>query len=1619
MARKKLNKKVAIIGAIVFVFLALAVMGLLFLKSRNPSPFIADGDKAMDAKDYAQAVKSYLKAADRARADSLKIVILYKLADAYFATNDWPRVVGCWERIVQIEPANVQARLERLRYFYALADSGINTFWQTVQTQVEEFIDQVDKSELAESLSKWKTADVEAKSEAKRVDSFLYFVRGRAYLGAAGSKQEAGTEDVYAKAIEDFQKVLEIEPDNVNAYLYLAQTTVLQGRELALKGSVSQRVAAEEKAIQLLTKCTEITKDDPKAYMNLLGIKLVLADQKGIEEVKKLEPDYLSVVQRFSNNADVYAGLASLYLLLSPQQIDKAAQAIEKAADIDKNDFKYAQTTAIVYLYQFAIHGRQSPEIFAKSVETSKKASLMPQAQDTPGPHRWAYITNKMAILEFIANRNLEQILYPFETISEQKKQQLIKDTEDILYQIQQVVGSGEHPAVVKWNGMLDLAKGNTDAGVRKLNSIYEKFGGGSGKTAGLDPIVPYALAKVYENSSEQGAVLNFLTTAMNLGIARFSRPEAVLEYCQTALKLEAWPTVVSNVDIYEKYFGPNQRSHSLKILANIGAGDYEQAQKLLAAEPQNDPNTYVLNITFVQGKINQIRSLLVQAQIEDLTKSVSQNEPNAAREARKNSLKSELTGLIDSLAQFITKLSVASPSSVNEGYVAAVCEDFLADGRINQAKELVNVLVKNAPDNLVARFYQKLLSEPQPDKLTVERRTQIEEQIYKSVTDPLDRAMNLGAFYKRNNESAKAAEQFKIALGDFLQTDASADQSLDTKTFQQKKNAVDNLFNAALVQQEWQLAMDIQAAAKRKNLDGCEGNFYAARLAAAKKDKASLGLLDECLKEKPIFSFGFLLRSNVWAIMGNEKEAIDDAKKAVMQNPQDGAIAKNLASLLFLRNQNLGKTVSNDQKDDLKSALDLAMRDNNGDMELFSFYAEFISDSQPDKALAIRRYLLQKYPNVSNAMLLGQMAVRRAGEVTDQKQKAALFEMAKSAFEQGKTIEPNNRQLIASIAGMYTAMGQPQLANKIIQDSNNQTLLWANYYQNGQYDQAQKILTASYQSNPKDTAVLRGLLAVSEKTMNKDDAQRYGTELVAVDDTVESRLLQVQVYLNTGLTSQAENLLQAIKEKFPDEPRALYIEAFLLSRQGKLDNALNIINQCIEKDKTYAPAWQLRGKIYQVQADFTKAINDFQQCKLYSDDPTTGLLLAQTFLSLGRDESAVVELKSIIDNPQVATNAASLLEGIYRKSKKTADLIQLYADILKKNPDNIFWLNRAAKFTLSISDFKSAEQLYTLAFSKSPEGSRASIDAFNGYLEALLLSRQYDKLFQEANKHLNDYLTPIALLEMADASNRQGNKQNAIKYARDAAEKVKNNDTVFYETLTAMLKVIGQKPLEDYCNEILSQNPSSLPALRMTYNLKLRAGDYQNAINAIDKCIAVAKNDPNKKTEFVVQKAGVLYSAYQKTSDKNFLKNAANEYESLLKELPKNRSADIMNNLAYILAAGDERLADAMDYAKQAYQLMPNNPEYLDTYAFTLYKNEKYSEAEQYIQAAIQLFVVQQKTVGWDVYDRAALILEKRDSRLQAIAAYKQALQAGADEMADADKTRINAAIDRLSKEQ
>jgi tetratricopeptide (TPR) repeat protein len=704
----------------------------------------------------------------------------------------------------------------------------------------------------------------------------------------------------------------------------------------------------------------------------------------------------------------------------------------------------------------------------------------------------------------------------------------------------------------------------------------------------------------------------------------------------------------------------------------------------------------------------------------------------------------------------------------------------------------------------------------------------------------------------------------------------------------------------------------------------------------------------------------------------------------------------------------------------------------------LFGLYADYIAPTEPLRAVAIRQDLQRANPSIENVLLLGKLATEAAVKESNPQSAEALFAIAGSAFEQAKEMNPSDKRMLYYYAEYFRARGQGEEARKLLAESQEEKLLWDHYYQAGQYEDARRVLEQLYKSGTKDSGVFKGLLLVAEQTSDREAVKQYSEELVAVENTVENNLAQIQAFLRVGLVKEAEYKLQSFKEKYPSEPRMLLLQAWLLMRQGQLDKALEKANENLQSNPDNPMAWRLKGEINFFRGDYDNSISDLRKSKLLSDEPATRISLAKAFLKTERYEDAITELRNTINVPGVPLEAMPLLEHIYLRLERKEALKRFYQETLEKFPDSANWLNRAGAFALKTGEFDRAEQLFKRAFLARRElhlGQDNSNDkdvlysaAFDGYLKALIAGARtpntanfnpakLDKVFEEGEKYKDGALAPIAYLSMAQAKMILGDKPAAIQYCRAAVDVAGDDEMLAADVLLRMYVIVGAEEVMNFCRQKLGTDPDSLAVNFTMFNLAKIRGQYEEALNYISKCVNLTGADSLRRIDYTLKKGDILILLNEKSSDKNYLKTAIADYESLLAKMPSNTGVTtVLNNLAYLLAENNERLPEALGYAKKALDAKPNNPVVLDTYAYVLLKSGKKEQAAEFLAAALQHYEQDKILIPAEVYEHKGMIKEELGAKSEALAAYKKALEVGVDRLSQKARLRIENAIGRVS---
>ena len=306
MARRGLNKKVAIIGSLIFAFGVFAAIGAFLYLSRDPEKFIKDGDAALLAGNYEEAAHSYNRARVRAKSDSLRIELLFKIADVYANIDKWNNILGCWNAVVQIDPKNIKARLSRLNYLYIMAKSVAGFAgggpWQEIASQASELME-VAESEglLNESTTRWGSFGMQqAGMGDSQLGTYLHLLRGRAILEMAIAGAVTDPYESLERAINDLEEVRKLQPGNVDAYWFLARAIEEKGSISASRGDLSKKKEAGEQAEKILEQAVELASDNPKTHINLLEMKLAL--RTTVEVKSKLKPSNRSTSRLWTSS---------------------------------------------------------------------------------------------------------------------------------------------------------------------------------------------------------------------------------------------------------------------------------------------------------------------------------------------------------------------------------------------------------------------------------------------------------------------------------------------------------------------------------------------------------------------------------------------------------------------------------------------------------------------------------------------------------------------------------------------------------------------------------------------------------------------------------------------------------------------------------------------------------------------------------------------------------------------------------------------------------------------------------------------------------------------------------------------------------------------------------------------------------------------------------------------------------------------------------------------------------------------------------------------------------------------------------------------------------------------
>lgn len=467
---------------------------------------------------------------------------------------------------------------------------------------------------------------------------------------------------------------------------------------------------------------------------------------------------------------------------------------------------------------------------------------------------------------------------------------------------------------------------------------------------------------------------------------------------------------------------------------------------------------------------------------------------------------------------------------------------------------------------------------------------------------------------------------------------------------------------------------------------------------------------------------------------------------------------------------------------------------------------------------------------------------------------------------------------------------------------------------QRGQFNDAIKSFEACLNMRQNDDAVYYALSQLYLQTQQLSKSAE-AIQKAAKLDPKNVWYVQELAYMQfeaKNYTEAAKNF-KALVAKEPQNVDWLFSYAESLVRAGDSQGAIKALDKLQDQVGVNPELSIEKFRLYRQVKQDEKALNELQAAlKVFPKDAQLIANLVDYYFEKKQSDKAFEYLQKLAEvDPQNGNAHLALAQFYDQKGERKKSYEELF--LVFKAPD--LPLDQKMKIMISLFDSQTTLDPEML------ELAAVLVDTYPS--EAKVYTIQGD-CFLKMNK------SKEALKAFKTALTYE--KTKYVVWEQVMFMEYENKDYAsLYETSTACLSYFALQS-KAYLFQAISAN-----------QLK----KHQEALAATEQGVELSSSDNALKSEFFAQQ-GEAYFGLKKYNE------GKNSYESSLKLTPSN--VLVKNNYAYRLATAKVDLSRAETLIKEVLQNNSNESHFLDTYAWILFQQEKYSEAKKYILQAYEL---------------------------------------------------------------
>lgn len=462
-------------------------------------------------------------------------------------------------------------------------------------------------------------------------------------------------------------------------------------------------------------------------------------------------------------------------------------------------------------------------------------------------------------------------------------------------------------------------------------------------------------------------------------------------------------------------------------------------------------------------------------------------------------------------------------------------------------------------------------------------------------------------------------------------------------------------------------------------------------------------------------------------------------------------------------------------------------------------------------------------------------------------------------------------------------------------------------------------------------------LLAFNDLT-NAIQAFETAARLAPERSLIPLRL--AELYLQTGDRARGRavisNFLARASDYLPAQLQMLKLDL----AEGRLDDCEAMLTRVLSRESTLHDALLARGQLLLARGKPETALKEMERVVgLHPKSPQAQYQYAVTLLVNGDQTKAASALDQALTLDPNLVDAILLRARLHMRRGDTATAIRALTELLRRRPGLV-----PARLTLAEAhglrgEFAPALAIFDALIKEYPREPQFH------FLRGLVLRdlKKPDEAyaaFEQARALAPE--SPQVLRQMVEV---QLTRQQFDAARRLLAEPLAKDPKAAEPRVLLALTYVAQRDLAR-AEEILTQTLEVAPEARAAYLLLAQvlsaAGKQQQALERLEQALA-----KNPKDVPAWMQVGMLRDSLGR------YEQAAQAYRKLLEVNPRFQPA--LNNLAYLLSEQFQQVDEALELARRARELAPQDPATADTLGWIAWRKGDYARAQTLLEEAAQ----------------------------------------------------------------